>query len=106
MKGPCLCGDPYCPSCGNPAAAAYADAVGEAMDEMQRVFESNNFTPAEIKMVQSLAMRAVISSRKITEQAIKDYQAAIAENEAERKAMEAEQAYWSTARQDDTEPFS
>jgi len=106
MKGPCLCGDPYCSSCGNPAAAAYADEVGEAMDNLQKAFESNSFTPAEIKMVQSLAMRAVISSRKITEQAIKDYQAAIAENEAERKAVEAEQAYWSTPRQDDTEPFS
>lgn len=27
MTGPCLCGDTYCPSCGNPSAAAYADCV-------------------------------------------------------------------------------
>ena len=27
MKGPCLCGDPSCPSCGNPAQAAYEEAV-------------------------------------------------------------------------------
>lgn len=30
--GPCLCGDPYCPSCGNPEQAAFEDAV-EAMFE-------------------------------------------------------------------------
>ncbi len=26
MMGPCLCGDPCCPSCGDPAACAAADA--------------------------------------------------------------------------------
>lgn len=30
--GPCLCGDPYCPQCGDPAAARYADAWDEFID--------------------------------------------------------------------------
>lgn len=27
MTGPCMCGDPYCPSCGDPGAAAWEDAM-------------------------------------------------------------------------------
>ena len=27
MSGPCLCGDPYCPSCGDPGAAAWEALV-------------------------------------------------------------------------------
>ena len=32
--GPCLCGDPYCPRCGDPAAARYADAVDRLIDKL------------------------------------------------------------------------
>lgn len=30
--GPCLCGDPYCPSCGNPSAAAWEDLHCDVTD--------------------------------------------------------------------------
>lgn len=33
--GPCMCGDPYCPFCGNPAAAAYADFVEDLLEKFQ-----------------------------------------------------------------------
>lgn len=37
MTGPCLCGDPYCSSCGNPSAAAYADWLDYLMDEVDKL---------------------------------------------------------------------
>ena len=30
----CYCGDPYCPQCGDPAAARYADAVDRLIDKL------------------------------------------------------------------------
>jgi hypothetical protein len=30
--GPCMCGDPYCGSCGNPGAAAWEDFSIEAQE--------------------------------------------------------------------------
>lgn len=35
--GPCLCGDPYCGSCGDPAAAKYADAVDAFNEKLDNV---------------------------------------------------------------------
>ena len=32
--GPCLCGDPYCPSCGDPEAALFADAIDEVFNDL------------------------------------------------------------------------
>lgn len=32
--GPCLCGDPYCPKCGNPGAAAYEEALDNLIDNI------------------------------------------------------------------------
>lgn len=34
MSGPCLCGDSYCPHCGNPAEAARCDAIEELCDKV------------------------------------------------------------------------
>lgn len=34
MKGPCLCGDPYCPSCGNPAQAEMEEAIEKLSEEI------------------------------------------------------------------------
>lgn len=38
--GPCLCGDPYCGSCGNPGAAAWADLMDEVMERAEPVLEA------------------------------------------------------------------
>jgi len=34
MTGPCLCGDPYCPRCGNPERAAAEEAEEKLLDEL------------------------------------------------------------------------
>lgn len=33
--GPCLCGDPYCPSCGNPGAAAWEELVCDVTERVE-----------------------------------------------------------------------
>ena len=34
VKGPCLCGDPYCGSCGDPSLLAEEVAIDKLMDTM------------------------------------------------------------------------
>ena len=34
MTGPCLCGDPYCGSCGNPSAAKFEDWMDRFMEKI------------------------------------------------------------------------
>lgn len=34
--GPCLCGDPYCSRCGNPAQAAFADAIEVFCEKLEQ----------------------------------------------------------------------
>lgn len=41
MIGPCLCGDPYCGRCGNPEAAAFADAVDSAIEVLSELIETD-----------------------------------------------------------------
>lgn len=36
--GPCLCGDPYCSSCGNPSLARYEDLCYEMQEKATPVF--------------------------------------------------------------------
>lgn len=35
--GPCLCGDPYCPSCGNPSQAAFGDALDQLCEDLEEM---------------------------------------------------------------------
>ena len=34
MKGPCLCGDPHCPNCGDVGQAAYETAMEDLQDTL------------------------------------------------------------------------
>ena len=34
-KGPCLCGDPYCPSCGDPSLAVYEEATEQLFEALR-----------------------------------------------------------------------
>lgn len=34
MSGPCLCGDAYCPHCGDPEGAARCDALEDLCDKI------------------------------------------------------------------------
>lgn len=58
--GPCLCGDPYCPSCGNPAAARYADAWEEFIDAINDI----NPDETELEIFERAGKEAVEHYRK------------------------------------------
>lgn len=34
-KGPCLCGDPYCPSCGDPSLAVHEEAAEQLFEALK-----------------------------------------------------------------------
>ena len=50
MSGPCLCGDPYCRRCGNPAAAAWADFSVEVSESVISALEQQGreMTPENV----------------------------------------------------------
>lgn len=77
--GPCLCGDTYCPSCGNPYAAeleAASEWAGEALFKAK-------LTPDEYRIVVSVGLAAVHHARKAAKAQLADYQAAEEEAGAE-----------------------
>ena len=49
FQGPCLCGDPYCPHCGDPSRAEY-EALGDEFLEL-----INDLTVEEAKAVMHMA---------------------------------------------------
>ena len=64
--GPCLCGDPYCGSCGNPELALYEDAeiaIGEKLSELKAPLEFYTWLlesiPALLQMHSSIEKRAI-----------------------------------------------
>lgn len=42
-KGPCLCGDPYCPSCGDPSLAVLEEAAERLMEALHKADCSPEF---------------------------------------------------------------
>jgi hypothetical protein len=67
MSGPCLCGDPYCPSCGSPEAAKVEAANEWAMAE----FSNANLTPDEYKLVVKVGLQAVEAVRKAVDEEVR-----------------------------------
>lgn len=65
MNGPCLCGDPYCPSCGNPHLALLEEAETWAINSMAGA----NLSPDEYRMVVSVGLAAVHHGRRIAKRA-------------------------------------
>jgi hypothetical protein len=62
--GPCMCGDPYCPSCGT--ADARTEAAAEwATEELAKA----GLTPDEYSLVVKIGLLAVEHTRKATETA-------------------------------------
>lgn len=80
MKGPCMCGDPYCPSCGDPAAAAFEDLMVEVTDELEKL--------DEIQV--NLFLRAGRAAVEAYNAALDEQNARIAEAEAEQP----EEEFW------------
>lgn len=59
MSEPCLCGDPYCPRCGNPFAAQ-SEAAEQALME-RLAFE--RLSPDEYALVGEIGLQAVKAVR-------------------------------------------
>lgn len=69
--GPCLCGDPYCSSCGNPAAAAIEDAESKLME----LLNGENLTPDEYEIVGAAGLAVVHTIREQVKKALAAIQA-------------------------------
>jgi len=61
MIGPCLCGDPYCPNCGDPSQAELADAIDAMADAVSSVFQS----PSEVTLFQQAGLAALNAARDL-----------------------------------------
>ena len=66
--GPCLCGDPYCSSCGNPAAAAMADA----MDSLHECIDLCISSHDEILFLNELIPTLLDNYRSVRDDSIKE----------------------------------
>ncbi len=53
MSGPCLCGDPYCGSCGNPEQAAMDEKFEEFVDELYEIIH----TYEEMEFIKSVTSK-------------------------------------------------
>lgn len=73
--GPCLCGDTYCPSCGDPVLAAIEAAAEWLMEEL----ELQKLSADEYKIVAKVGIEAVKAARE-----------AVAADNAQRALGEAE----------------
>lgn len=60
--GPCLCGDPYCGSCGNPSLAKL-EAIKD--DFMEKIHNAG-LDEFEYRIVLDVGLKAVEMSRKAT----------------------------------------
>jgi hypothetical protein len=82
--GPCLCGDPYCGSCGNPGLAALEDAADEINEEVNKAL-SVGVRPDVILAVVKALREGVERDAADVEEARK-----VAEAEADFAKQEAE----------------
>lgn len=67
MPGPCLCGDPYCGSCGNPEEAAFHDAMDVMIDKACSKINSTY----EIRIFYLAGLAAVRAHRKAVDEILK-----------------------------------
>ena len=81
-NGPCLCGDPYCGSCGNPAAAEIEAAEEWAIEELAKA----GLSAEEYRFVITLGISALAPARAMAIAAINAHK----EIEAENKRWEEE----------------
>lgn len=58
--GPCLCGDPYCPYCGDPGAAA----MEEWILGIENLAMEKRFTEIEARLFQKTGIAAVEAYRE------------------------------------------
>lgn len=68
-RGPCLCGDPYCPSCGSPGLAE-AEAAEERLTELLGEIKAS---PMEYALIGAIAKPILEEVRKYVDQVIGEY---------------------------------
>ena len=68
VKEPCMCGDPYCPRCGNPYLAKIEAAEDGLLDALSEVCQ----TVEDYEIVKQVGTAAVKAAREYAEKAIKE----------------------------------
>lgn len=88
MSGPCLCGDPYCPRCGNPSLAKLEAAQDWAAEQ----FANADLDENEYKLAVAVGLAAVTASRELVANALAGERAVYAEAiaEIEKAALDAQ----------------
>lgn len=67
MFGPCLCGDPYCPRCGDPSREIFEAAYERLCERI----EEEKFTSAEFDFFIEVGFAAVMAHRKAVDEMVK-----------------------------------
>ena len=73
--GPCLCGDPYCPSCGNPEAAKIEAAEAELLGLLAKECQSAD----DYQAVGRIAVVFLAEQRRAVKNAIQERMAILDE---------------------------
>jgi hypothetical protein len=68
MKGPCLCGDPYCGSCGDPSLLAEEGAIDELIDVMR----NNGATIDHYKVLIHLVPKLIAVINEVVNDVVQD----------------------------------
>lgn len=68
MSGPCLCGDPYCPSCGDPSLAKLEGAIEKLCDKLYEM----QIDEYELQIFQDVGFKAIESFREVVKDAISE----------------------------------
>lgn len=67
--GPCLCGDPYCPSCGNPGLAKLEAIQDDFMEKLNKL----GLAEEEYQLFFDVGEAAVKAARLVTKKVMDDY---------------------------------
>ena len=73
MIGPCLCGDPYCPSCGNPAQAEMADMVADFIEKLKEEIDPFIENEGDLKVFRDAGLSALKAHKEAEKEAIKHW---------------------------------
>lgn len=68
MSGPCMCGDPYCGSCGSPGLAEHEAAEERALER----FMEAHLGPGEYELAVTVGLAAVMEARKYAKAAVEN----------------------------------
>lgn len=73
MIGPCLCGDPYCPFCGNPAQAAFEEIVEAQIERFENEVAPLCESEGDFNVFFQAGLSALKAHKTVKDEAIKNY---------------------------------